>query len=570
MFLGEWCKLYERRAVWVQRDYETVQFHWDDRVKLKRDYEYLESLHHALLNSLAASLNAFHQVDHSVRYWQILLDPWLLTYVGAVFDRWECLRIVFAQHEMLEVLLPEAPADALPPFSGSEFILQAAYSDEWSSALCRRIIEREYADVCLIRREKMPTGSRAENRLRPALRRRQSRPWRFALGMDRFLGRCAFRHDVVFLDSYFNFSSLARLNLAIGQVPRLFIGEFEWGDAFNALLSPSVDQPGRAGIRLDFSPKSAFEEFIRQSIPHDAPRCVVEDYRALRDRANNVTLKAKVVVTANSHWNNVYAKAWMAEQTGRGVKLVTLEHGGSLPAYKELFGFEEDISDVRGTWFLPYHPKHVQLPPPKLINRFTRPSSGKYCALIGVEQPRWVYRAHFYPMAAQCLVSLDMVVQLYERLDDQVKQCFRAKPYPSQGWNTRQRYIDVFGAEKILSEKKIDRVFGLSRVIVCTYPETTFSEAMASDVPVVLIYPECFYERHPVALPLLEVLRSASIVFHDPVAAAAHINTIWNDPAQWWDSARVLHARKTFRRQASDFDGGWLKKWTHFLASLKV
>ena len=57
LFLGEWCKRYERRDMWSKRANRTVPFHWDDRRKLREDYDYLESLHKRLLSSLSQSLN---------------------------------------------------------------------------------------------------------------------------------------------------------------------------------------------------------------------------------------------------------------------------------------------------------------------------------------------------------------------------------------------------------------------------------------------------------------------------------------------------------------------------------
>ncbi len=574
LFLGEWCKLYERRHICAQRDHETVRFHWNDRDKLKRDYDYLQSLHHSFLECLAASLNEFHQVDYSVRYWQILLDPWLMSYVAVVFDRWECLRIAFEQNDEIEIILPEEISAAVPPFSYSEFIARAPYSDEWNHALYQRIIESEHSGHCVIRRENISIGGETKDVQISASSAPRSALSRFALWVDRLLG-CRFsKYKVVFLSSYFSWPSLIRLNLAIGQMPRLFLDEFKLDEASSDSL-PSSAGLDRSGMRLNFQARSAFEEFINQSIIHDIPRCLVESYGALRDRARSVSTRTKAIVTANNHWTNVHAKAWMAEQTNKGVKLVILEHGGSFPAYKELFDFEEDVADIKATWYLPYHKKHTQLPPSKLVAVFKKALpraetslSRKYCSIIGNEYPRYVYRAHYYPMAAQCLVSLNLAVRLYKGLDEEVKQVFRVKPYPDQGWNTRQRYSDILGPERMLAESKLNRVFCLSKLIVCTYPETTFSEAMASGIPTVMIYPEHLYERHPVAFSLLEMLRSARIIFHDPMNAAAHINAIWKDPAQWWSRADVLHVRNEFLRQGLRIDGAWLKEWVPFLKSV--
>ena len=49
LFLGEWCKIYDRKEQWVNLNYSVAPFNWDDREKFKRDYDYLELLHKRFL-----------------------------------------------------------------------------------------------------------------------------------------------------------------------------------------------------------------------------------------------------------------------------------------------------------------------------------------------------------------------------------------------------------------------------------------------------------------------------------------------------------------------------------------
>lgn len=577
IFLGEWCKTYDKRHVWSKRDYETIPFHWDDRDKLKKDYNYLEALHHSLLVSLAMSLNELHQVDYSVRYWQILLDPWLMAYVGTIFDRWECLRVAFNIYGELKLLAPEGFSEIEPPFSYSEFIEQAT-SDVWNHVLYLRIIENQYSDQCVIAR--YSGTSSLENREELGkfeINSRQSLKSKVLFAAEKIIGKLFTSYDTVFVGSSFNIIPLIRLNLSLGQIPRLFLNEFNLTKISDDFLESTDKLYVRDRVSVNFQPKSDFEKFISESVPYDLPSCVVEGYHTLRKQVARLPIKNKAIVTANFHWTNVVAKAWFAEQVAKGTKLVILEHGGSLPAYKELFDFEEDISDVRGTWFLPYHPKHRRVSPSRLIGRFNKSrlysrglSNGKYCSIIGNESPRWVYRVHFYPMASQCLVSVDLVKQFYNNLTEDIKDYIRVKPAPDNGWNTQKIYADMLGAHKVYQEASIDRVFRQSMLIICTYPETTFSEAMASGIPTVMIYPDYYYERHPATFQLLELLRSSKIIFHDPSAAAAHINYIWPDPDQWWGSPEVVEARKEFHRQACDLDSDWLKEWTAFLKGVNT
>ncbi|MCE5181782.1 MAG: LIC12162 family protein [Betaproteobacteria bacterium] len=570
IFLGEWCKRYELRDVWSKRRGETVKFHWDDRAKLRRDYDCLAALHQSLLGSLTQSLNELHRVDYSARYWQILLDPWLMTYLSAIFDRWECLRIAFEENNNIGVIWLDGIESSLAPFSYAEFIDAVAYSDEWNQCIYQRIIKSEYSSKCSIQ-SRLPFVRRENDRFGAVAMQRQSIIRKAISFGDRILGRIFTNYDVIFVGATFKWPALIRLNMALGQVPRFFLEEFHPVSRLPGLSASGVCD--RADLRPDFQPKSRFEEFIKYWIIHDLPRCLVEDYAAMRNRATHMAISTKAIATGSSHWVDAFVKMWVAEQVNKGVKLVILEHGGSLPPYKELFDFEADIADIRVSWFLPYHLKHVRLPPPKIVGRYTNWPSvfrrligrKKYCSFIGNECPRWAFRAHFYPMAYQWSTSFNMTLLLYGGLSEEVKEWFRVKPYPSQGWNTRQRFMDILGFDKIFSEKSLDHVYSASKVIVCSYPETTFSEAMASGVPTILIYPEHLYELNPVALPLLESLKAAKIVFHDPMAAAAHLNAIWADPSAWWGSPAVLHARSEFHRQALGTDRKWLKKWVAFL-----
>jgi putative transferase (TIGR04331 family) len=43
-----------------------------------------------------------------------------------------------------------------------------------------------------------------------------------------------------------------------------------------------------------------------------------------------------------------------------------------------------------------------------------------------------------------------------------------------------------------------------------------------------------------------QVLVSVGIIHFDPVSAAKHLNSIWDDVDSWWESADVQSAREAF------------------------
>src|SRR5436190_19598634 len=99
LFLGEWCKVYDQKHVWSQMNSQVLPYHWDDRDRLYRDYLHLQEVYERYLQRLAERMNEVHQVDHSLRYWRILIGPWLFYFIQVLYDRY--LSICCAQESKL-------------------------------------------------------------------------------------------------------------------------------------------------------------------------------------------------------------------------------------------------------------------------------------------------------------------------------------------------------------------------------------------------------------------------------------------------------------------------------------
>ena len=44
ILLGEWCKKFSDKDI-EKNNFKTIPFHWDNRSKLRDNYEYLDTLH---------------------------------------------------------------------------------------------------------------------------------------------------------------------------------------------------------------------------------------------------------------------------------------------------------------------------------------------------------------------------------------------------------------------------------------------------------------------------------------------------------------------------------------------
>lgn len=577
VLLGPWClqKPHEGipKSIRPAASFSLLPFHWDDREKLHRDYDYLKELHASLLSILSVELNRIHKTGHSRRYWQILLDPWLMAYVGVMFDRWETMRIAMEGRRFFCVnTIADERTEKSHYFSFEDYTSKIM-TDEENETLFLDIIRREYPD-----RIRWITANSNSLQEKPAASppvkdsvSLRSLLFKIAELLNPFVQRIASRNKYVFHKTLFDPISLFRLSISLGEVPVFLHPELELDGVEIEKMQQASNENFR-DFHLSLEPGNAFESYLASRLQDDLPECVLESYEPLRSRLSSAATP-KVILTGQSHWMNPLAKTWIAECTERGTKLLILEHGGSFPAREELFNFEEDISDSKGTWFTPYHPKHRQVPPSKLVrsrciagpdNSFIR--KRKYCLIVGNEYPRYVNRVIFYPMADQCLRSFSMVNEMIRLFSDSVTEATRIRPYHVDcGWNTKSLYSEVHGVDKIHSKGSLKKEFVKARLIICTYPETTFTEAMISGVPTILMYPHECYERNPVAYALIKQLKEAKIIFYDAEEAAVHINKCWDNPLIWWESNLVVTARRSFLSQAAYLGENWLLEWKKIL-----
>ena len=121
-------------------------------------------------------------------------------------------------------------------------------------------------------------------------------------------------------------------------------------------------------------------------------------------------------------------------------------------------------------------------------------------------------------------------------------------------------YID-----KISITNPFEKTILNSKLIIVTYPQTTFSEAMYSNVPTILIIKKNHYQFTGIALNIFNVLKKNKIAFDDFNEAKIHINKFWNELDSWWRRENVQSARKMFLTNYFNVKPNWFKEWSDYI-----
>ncbi|SVE59247.1 uncharacterized protein METZ01_LOCUS512101, partial [marine metagenome] len=137
---------------------KTASYHWDDRKKLLNDYRLLQDIHEKFLLQLSGILNKIHNTNHSVRYWRILIGPWLGWFVQIIFDRWFMLNKVIEEGEIDHCIVIKRNLIDVATNDMSDFCNSIIY-DDLNEAICGQLLQicwKNKVEIELINDQKIP------------------------------------------------------------------------------------------------------------------------------------------------------------------------------------------------------------------------------------------------------------------------------------------------------------------------------------------------------------------------------------------------------------------------------
>tara|TARA_B100000035_G_scaffold70904_1_gene58280 strand:- start:21458 stop:23221 length:1764 start_codon:yes stop_codon:yes gene_type:complete len=563
LYLGEWAKKY---GLNFNRNLSlTLEHHWSDLEKLKKDNIYLATKYEELITILSQRLNKIHQLDLSKQSWEIIIGPFLVYFIGTIWDRWEIIQTLQSSkiqceyiHNKIKVL--DTPKTNLD-FNNT------VGNDVWNEYVFSRILEfLKPANVKLC--HKIQPGD--EIKLRHNVSNKIDS--RIKLFLKEILIKIEIlfykfykKHDFLFFETYFPLSFERKLNKALSKVP--FRNSF-----FNKMpkFHPKKDSKTRNNL-FSLRANSKFETILNQFLIEFFPLSYLEGLPSFIKHQRSYP-SAKNILTANGHFFNENFKIWSAFQVRDKSNLFISSHGGSIQPEINNFNLQERISTSRFVWGKAWQLNQIAMPANKLIDFKKKFNPNGYISIIGYDNLRYEYRCVSAATGVGVLRSFE---QLNTFLKESISKNFfkkilyKSKPIDlSKSWQIKQRIQDAFGKHIIADTQNINETIQDSKLVICTYPMTTLAECMISGVPTTLLINKDDWLFSDIYTRLLEVLESAKILHFDPIKLSSHIQEIENDIESWWYSAQVQDARKLFLSLCAQADKDPLQAWQSFFQKL--
>jgi len=541
LFLGEWCRLYDRKSLWSEMDAIVATPYGMGDGQKARDFAYIQSIVGQLLPELAAALNAFHHTRHSQRYWHIVLGSWLYRYVRVVFNRYHTLEQALSLYEVNGTTVFESGGYSLATTDSLSFTV-ACHDDLWNHVLYSKIleywgnVETELVSGPL----QGVSGYVAEL---PGNARKNIKS--LALKVVAKLGqRLCRRHDAFIINSYLSRKEEMKLQLSLGQFPQL------WRRPRLEAVASNADLRRQFGLQCDNH--QGFEHFVRTQLGEMLPSCFLEGYGQLVEFSQDMPWPSepRFVYTSNNFDSDEVFKVWVGGKVERGIPYFAGQHGNN---YGALLGSDTWPELVTSDRFFTWGWSNDD---PRIVPAFVFKTAGQKrqgydsngglllielhpAPRLGPEDDYFdfcIYQEEQFRFTGS--LPHDISQQLTVRLHSYYK-CFH--------WFDEQRWKD-FNPHTRLETGTVDirKLIEQSRLIVHSYDSTGILETLSQNIPTLCFWHGGLDHLLPSAKPYYELLRSAGILADTPEQAAKLVALHWNSIDEWWLSNKVQDARMEF------------------------
>ncbi len=547
-YLGLWA--IKDSEILSYKNKKIIDFIWSDKKSFLKDSIFIKKIILKLYQKLFLSLNKTHNKKYSKKFWKILIFPWVYYYVSALYFRWQCIKkikkknniFIFAKKIKFDKYNYDNNVDIFIDNYWNQKIFQEIVLFQKKNYIYQKISQnyefKKERNILIFIFSLIPNSVIDKiNHLISFLKKKEV----FFI-----------RSPYVFKISFFSF--LKRYNFD-------FLNKFFF-EKINTLLI----QSGRSQINLKskfvfffkkiYYPKTEFENFLLQRIGEDIPSNLVQDFNNYLNRHIKFR-NAKTILTSYSLFVQSPSKFYIAEQVDKGSVLYLIEHGGSLTSKEEMLNLETTVVDKKLTWFKPLIKKHIQIPthPYHYINlkKGDINKKNKNIIIIGTGAYKHVWNCNFTLKPPLSLEVIENLKKFYSFLNFNIKKNVFIKPHPefntNKSYNFMKFYKTIFN-KNIIKEYSLINTIKKARILVCSYPETTFALSIYSSVPTILIYNKDHYIFHKKTISLIKDLYKNKIIFNDPEKAAEHINEIYENPEAWYNAVEVKKIRNKFLKIA--------------------
>ena len=549
LFLGEWCRLYDRKALWHSMDEEVALPFILEAEQGVNNIDYLQALVSKMLTEVSSSLNAFHTTNHSSRYWNILLGHWLMRHVNVCYNRYFTIEQALKSYHISSTTeLCFANFNLATPNSSS--FIKACDNDVWNHVLSNRILKyMECKDILvdLIYIDNEEGLTQVKNAV-PSLRKK-IRDLTVKGVFNYFLPKFCKSTGAFIIGTYMPKLLDIKLHFALGQCPQF------WQTP--PLIPVSVDLKSREKFTISSDNYVGFEKFVRDLLPEMIPTCYLEGYVQLNRQIESLSWPSKpsFIFTSNNFDTDEIFKAWTGSKVEDGVPYFVAQHGNNYGTMQGILNMPE-LTAVDNFFSWGWTNRNTKIIPAFVLKTYnldlkTRDNGG--LLLLTLHVPPLVSPLRAGDEYFEFGIYQDQQFRFVAALPIEIQKELTVRLHDgwiNSRWSDDKRWRD-YDLSMTLDPgtRPVKNIIAKNRLAVHSYDSTGILEGLASNIPTLCFWNGGLDHLLPSAKPYYELLRGAGILADSPEHAAHLVSKYWANIDEWWESEQVQSARVIFCEQ---------------------
>ncbi len=537
-FAGIWCL--NKDQLLNYNKYNILKYHWSNNIKFIDDINYINSLYPKLLNTISISLSKTIHKNFQSENLKILLSHWLTIYLSVIYDRWLIIGNILGKNFKIKTLNKKINHER--PLSYIECV-KLYQSSEWNEEIFRDLINYYERNIKI---ENNIDNNFSQKIILTQKNKNFVNPYNLFHLLNFF--KKSKNKTVFFIDQNFmNFPNLLKFYLK-------YKNQFKEIDDKMLELQADVKSIEKFyEILPEQTNKFNFENFFYYRLKKDIPLSYISNPLNIFDDG-----RKKIFISGSKHqscdlskWRIVIAKNYNHEN-----QLIVSRHGGGLPAAQpERFSQDQLIADYCLTFTKSYDSINIQasnlkIKKIKLINKLIyKLFPKKDILIVGFENLKFCHKMTFSYLSGNYLEYLKLLDNLFLFLINKPKIKIYFRPYTKRSsWNIIN-HIKIKFKNSIVIDKKKHFLNSIScyKLIVCTYPQTTFSECIHNNIPVVLLFDPSVWKIDDNFIDFVQELIDLGIVHTNLESFKEFYDKNYNNITSFWMKKDVQIILKKYK-----------------------
>jgi putative transferase (TIGR04331 family) len=555
IFLGEWCRLYDRRHIWQNMIYAIVAEPYGiSSAKKDDDFSEVKALEEKLFPEFCKILNEHQNTFHSKRFWQILLGHWFRNILNLLLNRTNTLKKCFELYEISGTTVYTNNDYSLAPFDTASFH-SACGDDRWNNLLYSRIInflDVDFPKEFLEDKYNSNIDTRYKSKILTNHQSIKKNILYWLFNKYNQISRIFLKdEDAFIINSYLPRLMEFKLELALKQFPQMWVLQHKNPDLLKIIKAPDKLLREKLTNKFLYKSEYGFENIVRSLLFELLPICYLEGFKDLKEIANKLPWpkSPKFIFTSNNFHSDEVFKIWTAYKIELAVKYYVGQHGqnyGTLKNYSPTI--EETTADKFINWgFKEELPKNIPAFIFNTVGKKKNYNSKGGLLLVEVCSP---YRYETWDTESGFIEYFNDQIEFIKMLAKDPKKKLTIRLHNSSQnfrWSENKRFFDFDPSLNVdRGSVSMDKLISKNRLVVYSYNSTGFLETMSQNTPTLVFWQNGLNDLENNVISNYQALIDLGIIHLSAKSAAVKVNDIWNDVEGWWRQSSIQKGRKKF------------------------